>query len=767
MFRFSKGVALASMLAIACTTTSRAQVEIQPNEDPAINQQHFSVTLNGVDVSSDTVFYLANDGTLFASASDLADLKLRYKEQPAFIRNGQPYYGLQTQLKLAVAVQRPQERLKIIAPPTAFLGGPDREDLALTPGGGAFVNYKLDYRGATSFDTASTSGDYNIFFTHNSSALRIDYRSQQSASGIAFARQSTTLSTIDYRNHRVISVGEQEADGGDLGSNPELLGLHVSSNYSVDPNFITQALPSVEGFALQPSLAEVFVNNKLQWRQQVLEGPFTVRNLPPSAAHSDVTIVLTDASGHRTTKTVRPTYEAGLAGAGMTQYVFDAGYLETEPEPFDLGEPHAGNNFAADLQLRHGLANWLTLQAMGESVAGESFAAIGAEFRPFAGDAIVWFGNGKLRRTGRFSYSVSSEKFSFTERFDSNVVRRPDPFEPNLISKSFREEGDLQYSPNYDLRFELKLDRDVTSDGFSQSLLTLLSSARMGNFDLTLEPMYDQSRHAIDVRLQLSQRAGATHRFTETANQRASSPPINTSLGYTRSPRDQDDRWRFGTTLAMGRSLTRSAFVESQMPWSDLKVQGRHTAGIGGDINGELEGAAGLIYGSGTHAMRDRYQENAIGVARIAGFPGVRISVNDSPAGHTDAGGNLILQQLSALQENIVTADLSNIPLGVDIKDPYVLVPLPATPVSLNMLAPEAQSVLVRVVDAGGRALPQATWLVADDGTRFPVGIDGRAYIHGITPGAHVFTSETARCALRLTLQPRWEVVDAGTQTCR
>lgn len=766
MCRFTKTAALAALLALACLVPALAQVEVNGNELD-VRSQHYSVTLNGVDVSDDTIMYLANDGTLFASGPDLANWKLRYKEEPAFIRNGEPYYGLQTQLKLAVGVQRPQERLKLIAPPGAFLGGPENQRGPSTPGGGAFLNYKQDYRGATSFQGAETTGEYNLFLTQNSSALRIDYGSLQNASGLAFARQSTTLAAIDYRNHRVFSFGEQEMDAGDLGSNPEIVGLHVASNYAVDPHFITQALPSVEGFATQPSLVEVFVNNKLQWRQQVLEGPFTVRNLPPSAAHSDVTLVLTDASGHRTTKVVRPDYEPGLAAAGMTQYTFDAGYLETEAPIFEIGEPHASSAFATSTLVRYGVTNWLTLQAMGETIGGDPFAAAGVELRPFAGDATVWFGNGKLRRTGRFSYSVSSDKFSFNERLEFNAVRRPDPFDPNFLSKSFREEGDLQYSPNSDLRFELKLDRDVSSDGSPQSLLTLLTTLGTGSLDVTFEPMYDRSRHAIDLRLQLSQRAGATHRFSETANQRASSP-LSGSLAYSRSARDQDDRWRFGTTFAMGRSLTRSAFVESQMPWSDAKLQAQDTAGIGGDINAELEGAAGLVYGSGVHAMRDRYQENTIGVVRIPGFAGVRIDLNDSQAGHTDGTGKLVVQQLSALQENIIVADLSTIPLGVDVKDPFIVVPPPATPVSINMLAPEAQSMAIRVVDATGRALPQATWLVADDGTRFPIGFDGHVFVHGMTPGAHTFSAEAPqRCTLQLTLQPRWEIVAAGRQICR
>ena len=73
----------------------------------------------------------------------------------------------------------------------------------------------------------------------------------------------------------------------------------------------------------------------------------------------------------------------------------------------------------------------------------------------------------------------------------------------------------------------------MTSDGFGQSLLTLIGTASAGSFDLTFEPMYDRGRHAIDLRLQLSQRAGATHRFSEIANQRASSPVSSLRRGAT------------------------------------------------------------------------------------------------------------------------------------------------------------------------------------------------------------------------------------------
>lgn len=770
MSRFTKAAALAAILASGCILPIRAQVEIQPEADP--RPQHYSVTLNGVAVSGDSVLYLSEDGTLFASGPDLVAWKLRYKEEPAFIRNGKSYYGLQTQLKLAVSVQRPQEALKIIAPPSAFLGRPENVRAPVTSGGGAFLNYKLDYRGATSFQGAETTGEETFAFTRNASALNIDYGSLQTAGTLKFARQASTLSSIDYRNHRVFSIGEQSMDAGDLGINPEILGVHVASDYDVDPHFITTALPSVSGFAKEPSLVEVFVNNKLQWRQQVLEGPFTVRNLPPSAAHSDVTLVLTGPGGHRTTEVVRPNYEPGLAEAGVTQYTFDAGYLEREGSPFDLGpgnfgEPHVTQHFAISSLLRRGVTNWLTLQAMGESLGGETFGAAGVELRPFVGDANLWFGNGKLRRSGRISYYLSGEKFSFNERFEYNAEKLPDPFEPNLVRSSLREEADLQYSPTHDLRFDLKLDRNVTSDGSAQSLLTLIGNFQTGRLDFTLEPMYDRERHAIDLRVQLGQRINDTQRLSETAN-RPAAGSISGSIAFNRSPRDPDDRWRFGVRNAMGRSLTRSASVESQMPWSDAKLQAQDTVGIGGDVNGELEGAAGLIYGAGAKAMRDRYQENTLGVVRLAGFPGVQINVNDSPAGHTDGGGNLVVQYLSALQENLVAADLSSIPIGVDVKDPIAVVPLPATPVVIDMLAPQAQSVSLRLVDANGKALPQATWLIADDGTRFPIGFDGRAYIHGLRPGTHTFTAEKPqRCALQLTLQPRWEIVDAGTQSCR
>lgn len=758
--------ALVALLMLASVLPAWAQVEVQPTELD-VQPQHYGVSVNGVDVSDDSVFYLADDGTIFASSHDLAAWNLRYQEQPAFVRNGASYYGLQTQLKLAVAVQHPQERLQIIAPPTAFLDGPERQLFALTPGGGTFLNYKLDYRGATEFSPAETAGQYEIFFTKNAWSLQTNYRSLQTSSGIQFVRQSSTLSATDFRNHRDITLGEQRMDAGDVGSNPDFIGLYVASNYSVDPHFITQALPSVRGVATQPSLVEVYANNTLQWRQQVPEGPFTVRNLPPSAAYGDVTIVLTDATGHRTTEIVRPTYDAGLATRGNTQYTFNAGLLEREPANFGFGEPQATSSFGASTLLRHGVTSWLTLQAMGESLGGDPFGAIGAELRPFVGNATIWFGNGKLRRTGRFSYDWSGDKISFSERLEYNAEQRPDPFDPNGLSSRFREEGQLQYSPTYDLRFELKLDREATSDGSAQSLLTLISSYAFGAVDLTFEPMYDRSRHAIDLRLQLSQRAGATHRITEAGNQPAGAP-LSGSVGYSRSPRDPDDWWRYGVNAAMGRSLTRTVTVDSQMPWTLARFQGQDTTGLGGNIIGEMEGAVGLPYGAGALATRDKYQESVIGVVRIPGFGGVRIDVNGSPAGYTDPSGKLVVPYLSSLQENIVTADISGLPLGVDVTDPVVVVPLPATPVSVNMLPPRAQSIVLRVVDTNGRALPPATWLVSDSGQRFPIGYDGRTYIHGLRAGSHRFTTTSSpACAFDLNFAREWGIVEGQTSVCR
>jgi len=761
MFRCAKGITFLAILTLLAGIPVQAQVAITA-VDLGAHRASFAVTLNGVDVSERSTAYLDKEGTVYVSAADLAAWNLKHPLDPAFTQDGLAYYGLQTQLNLAVSVVRPQERLEIVAPSTAYIGGPQRERLPFTPGGGTVLNYKLDYRNAGESAPATTIGTYNLFLTQNASALQVDYQSQQTSSGVSFVRQLARWYSLDVSNHRVVQVGEGVTNGGFLGSSVQYAGLHIASQYQADPLFITHALPSVEGVAAEPSLVQVFINNVLQWREEVPAGPFVVRDLPASAGNADVILVLTDASGKQTTQIARPSIDEQFLRPGLTSYSLDAGFGRSD---FASVSPRYSDPIVSTT-LRHGVTPWLTLEAIGESVAGATFGGLGFEATPgFGQQAIFWYGDGSLRRTGYVQYGLNVRRFSFRESLRFNAESRPSEFDPNGLFSRFSETTQLRYNPSYKLSFRLRLDRRLASRGSPTTVLSMESLYRLRNFSVAVRPSYDRIGHVVSAVLELSQTIGETHDVTGTLD-RPAGEPAGTSIEYEKQPSDPDDPWSFSALMATGPDELRGISLNDRMPWAEARVQAQDQNGIG-NLGTQLNGSLALV-GGGLNALRNFEQGEIVGVARLPGFAGVRIDVNGSPAGFTDKSGTIVLRGLSSLQENTITADLSNIPLAVDVKDPVSVLPMPSTPVAVDLLAPRAQSVIVLIVDANGKPLPPASWIVADSGAKFPVGLEGRVYLHGLGPGEHVFSPDGPHpCRLKLAFAPRWEIADAGKQVCR
>ena len=752
MPRFARRFALAATLSALLSAPALAQVTIiTPDLAARVHQETFSVTLNGVSVSDRSTFYLSADGTVYAGAGDLIAWDLQYPAQPAFARDNIQYYGLQTQLRLAISVRRPEERLEIIAPPTAFIGGPERERGPFAQGGGAFLNYNLN----------RTVGNYDTYFTHNASGLEVDYQSLQSSSSLAFARELSHFYTMDVDNHRLFDIGEQDADAPEVGQAAKYLGVHVASAFGEDPLFVSHALPSVTGVATTPSIVEVYVNDVLEWREEVPAGPFVVRDLPPSAAFSDVLLVITDSSGRRTTQVVRPNVQRDLLRPGLTGYSLDAGWAQDE---FSTASPRYSVPMASTT-LRHGVTPWLTLQAMGESIGGENFAAGGFQVRPgFGQQLMAWYGGGNIRRTGLVNYQLSAGSIGFSEKVYFNSEMQPDEENPGGVFSRYNETSSLRLSMIPDLSLTLSLNRSVSSGSPPQSLYSMDTSYSHSWYTITFRPSYDRYAHTVSASLELQQRIGDIHQLRETIDRQAGQT-AGTAIAYQKVQRDEDDPWAWNARIATGSSDQREVSLEDSMPWADAKVLAQDQNEVG-NVDAQLNGSLQLV-GGNLNATREQYDEEVVGIVRLPGFPDVLISVNGSPAAYTNAKGNATLPRLAALEENIISADLSNIPLAVGIKDPVRVEPLPATPVTIDLLETRSQSFEVTIHVAAGGPLAAASHIVADTGAQFPIGYDGRTFLRGLEPGTHTFhTQDDHPCSFSLTFAPRWEIVERKDVTC-
>jgi outer membrane usher protein len=315
-----------------------------------------------------------------------------------------------------------------------------------------------------------------------------------------------------------------------------------------------------------------------------------------------------------------------------------------------------------------------------------------------------------------------------------------------------------------EVSLDLNLNRSLSNTSLPQMVYSMDAGYSHSWYTITLRPSYDRYAHVVSATVELQQRIGDVHQLRETLD-RPAGQTAGTTVAYQKQQRDEDDPWAWDARIASGSSDLREVSLEDRMSWADAKVLAQDQNGIG-NVQAQLNGSLQLV-GGNLSALRVQYREEVVGLVRLPGFPGVRISVNGSPSAYTDRSGNAILKRLAALEENVISADLSGIPLAVAVKDPVRVEPLPATPVTIDLLEPQAQSLDISVVNSDGKPLAPASHLIADSGAQFPIGFDGRTFIRGLAPGQHTFQAQGERpCSFALTLAPRWEIVERKNVIC-
>src|SRR5690606_10548125 len=96
--------------------------------------------------------------------------------------------------------------------------------------------------------------------------------------------------------------------GGHSWTRPvRMAGVQWRRNFAVRPDLITFPMPRFDGNAALPSSVELYVNNRLQYGEQVNAGPFVLDALPRIHGAGTASLIVTDALG-RTFGTSAPLY---------------------------------------------------------------------------------------------------------------------------------------------------------------------------------------------------------------------------------------------------------------------------------------------------------------------------------------------------------------------------------------------------------------------------------------------------------------------------
>jgi outer membrane usher protein len=720
----------------------------------SLHVTHCSVRLDGVQVAENAAVYLSDDDIIYVSSTDLDAWNLKHPLKGVFTRDGLDYYALQTDLNLATSFDRSSHELEITASKQAFVGQRAQGFPLTSSGSGTYLNYSL----------TRESGSYDLFSAGSAGIFQMRYVST-TENGFELHRSRTRWFRPNPVSHTILQFGDATTDGGWLGISAPFAGVHWASDFTADPAYDPRGAPSVSGIAPEASLLEVYVDNILELRRDVPQGPFTVRDLPASAAHSDIVMVLTGASGKQTFQVARPSYDPAFLGKGLSAFSFDAGIAH---ENVDLkGSYYRGGVFTT--MYRHGLTDRITGEVYAESINGERFADAGADIQ-LGDDETVGFriGGGNQRHASQYEYTLRRGKFRVRELFAATSLAA-EPFSGADFSDviaQIRETSEIGIDFSRNLGMLLRLDRSRENSGFDSSVASMRTRYRRGPLTIELTPFYDFVRRRMSGNVLLTFRVDDSQRVNVRGAINTQSQTSG-ALEYKKDPIDPSDPISVAAKISSGRTQDRRLFISDEMPWAGASINVQQLYGHT-IFEPELYGTLAYVGGEFL-PLRKVSEGESFGILRIPGLRNVRVSVNSSEVGRTDSRGDLVLRDLAPFRDNAIAISTEDLPLNVNIADPQHVVPARSTPVALDVPVLSRGAFIVRIVNDRGTPLDPGSDLIGANG-RYPVGYAGRTFLTGLGPGKQQLTGTIAgtSCVAYITVPPNFaDIVDLGQIVCR
>jgi outer membrane usher protein len=697
-------------------------------EDSFSNDYHlegYRVAVNDVVVAKNAAVYIGNDETVYVSDDELDAWNLKHPRTPAFERDRHAYFGLQTDLALATTFNREEGTLEIVAPPTAFRGEPGTQRPELTPGRGAFMNYNLN----------ALRQRYDMYAVSQGGIYQLSYIGMTDTQ-FAFRRSVLRWLQFDQTNHTAIVVGDSTSNGGWLGTSVTYGGIHYATDYTTDPQWVARQPPTVSGYANAPSLLEVYINNVLEIRRSIPEGPFTVSDLPIWAANSDIVLVLTDALGHKTVLQERPSYNPSFVGRGRTDFVIDTGVAKQnadQPNQFYSG-------FVGQSTVRYGLTDKITAEFLGEAINGDNFASGGADFALGPNNTFGFrMGGGNQRHSSEYKLNVTNGSLRFTEdlSYSSATTQPVSDLDFENITEQVQERSGLGFTIGPNLNFDFDFSRARSNQGSNQSNLSLRTSTNVGAFNVWLQPFYDFIRRTTSANLGFNLRLDKIHSLRETTGI-TEQGQTSAAVTWSKNQADDDDPLSMQVKLSASATQDRGFDIADDMSWASASFNYQQQNGVN-TYDPELRGALALV-GGNLFALRSVGDMESFGVLQIPGASNVRVKVNGSDAGTTNSNGTLLLRSLQPYRDNSIDVNGADLPIWYNLDDPLQVVPQKGAPVRLGSVVASRGAFTFRALDEQGVPLAAASDITLG-WSHYPIGYGGRVFVPGLAPGVARFTA--------------------------
>ena len=347
-----------------------------------------SVTLNGS--APDGVAYVARGpgSELWVDRDTLSRLQIRHDDAPVREIDGRTMVQLDVLRGVSWSVSEEEQRLDLHVDPnrlskSTLSYGLLAPTMARRPDPGGFLNYVIygtasDSYGSFSGDSSSVSAlletvAFGPYGTFGVTSL-VDPMSPAGSGEPGVIVLDAAWRWDDPQRLRTLIVGDAISAPGWWGNAVRFGGVQFSSNYALQPGYITYPLLAVSGMAAIPTAAELYANNVRIGSQNVPAGPFTITNVPVVNGAGELQLVVTNALGQQQIIT-QPYYTTTqLLRAGLSEFSVSAGAARFN---YGLQNFDYRDGLVSGLY-RHGVSDRLTLEGRGEVSSDVRGAGVGA-----------------------------------------------------------------------------------------------------------------------------------------------------------------------------------------------------------------------------------------------------------------------------------------------------------------------------------------------------------------------------------------------------
>jgi outer membrane usher protein len=658
--------------------------------------------------------------------------------------------------------QEPQRRVPVSEPLTSL-----------------FANYDLSYT-QSDFSGALTTRDLEALTelglssglgVLTSSAVGHNLTDDPNMGPRGWVRLETTFNRDFPDDSMSLRLGDSTTRTGSWGRSVYFGGVQLARNFTLQPGFLTQPIPTLAGQASAPSTVELYINDSLRQTSQVPSGPFTVDNFPLLTGSGQARLVVRDILGRETVLVQDFFTHSNLLRQGLSDWSAEIGAVRN-----NLGIESAdyGERFGSGL-LRYGINNGLTLESRAEASGRTQGAGLGftaALPAQVLGQLAVAGSKDDTNGTGT-QWLVGAEHTSLRHGFTARSEG---------ATSDYRRIGQTDAMPPYR----------------RQSLLSYTYFAdRLGYLGLAYARIdtYTASDPITTYTANYTLKLGARNSLTFTATH-VTGPSSATAVGVNFVvPLDNRTIVAGSTTTRSGHtdgyvSASRTLGAESGAAWralagrrlgenygeGGLYYQGSHgvvtadASASDSQKTARLGAVGGLVLADGG-AYASRRVVDSFAVVDVPGYADVGVGFQSAVITRTDSEGKALVPGLLPYRQNSIRLDPNELPISAEL-DTIEMVAVPPARSGVKVAFPvrSGRGALITIVLEDGQPAPAGAQIeLVGDTKEFYVARRGEAFVTGLQAKNTLrlkWNGQTCNMEVELPKESGEEITRVGPIVC-